>query len=447
MILAILITLVLFLLNLSLGGIDRFWVFLPIHCDVPAALFTFLGLFGYTAYKGRKPFFAGLSAVFRKPKEPNAEIAQYFQQLTQFTLFWGVLGMALGMIWALAWVRLPNIIGTPVACSVFSFMYSGWIAVLLFWPIAMRFSAHPLSAHPDPSATVFPEGEGNTTNLLENSTLHSPLSTLRFPIIATLLAIAAFFLIRALMAILLVCLFNTKAYPGVEKNLGDVEMVLWQTFLTINPGDNIQWEYYLNPVFYWDVPSFIVIVLGLVAFRLAVGKTNGISHSRFTYVPVSIFLGLLWTLEGFTMMLCDLDPDMYGAGTMVSLLTAFYGFLAAVFFAIGSWRLVGLVFIPLLSTVLAAVSVGCLWGLGELFQEQRWDIYTGLLGATLIVVGIMAGLCFIASLVAYLRLLWDSGKKVVMALRAKPDEPLTEEEAQAKQIIDDAVKRRSEPRP
>ncbi len=398
--LGILLILELYIYCWLLGG--RFLLFLQVHFDLTSLLFVLLGVVGFITIRGRRPFLAGLAALIRLPKQGNPEIARYYRQLTVFTLLWSVLGMALFCAGSLSLVRLPDIIGSFLAMSIFTFTYAAWSALMLFWPISIRYSI----------------------GTEDDSEIRKP-----FPIADTLLGIAAFFLTRALMAILFVTM-ATWVYPNglFPKGLGDVEIVLRITAFSWNPAD---WSGdlfdYLHPWLYFDTPSFIVILLSLGAFRLAAGPIK----NRFVWVPVSIVIGVLWTLEGFTIMLCDLDPMKYGAGTMVALLTAFYGFLAAVFFAIGSKRLVVLFFLALPIWGLATGVIEFADRMQQGHQFTQLDCYAC----------IMLVLFYFAFQIIFALILWDGIKKFVPGFKAKPEEPLPPEEEQARQVLDSAVTR------
>lgn len=328
--LAISLILLMFLLSAAIcsAGLD----YLIVHWDLPSAMFVFLGVLFHILRWGRPYFTTGIKALIRLPKTGDPAVAEYFRYLTRWTLGVGVAGMIYGGAVSLLLMRQPFVIGSFLAVMLFTFSYAGWLAVMVFWPISARFSAG--------SEAVSPSKKFQ-----------------HFPVAVSLLGLAAFFLNRACMAILLICLStdldSSQAFPQAE----DIDLFLEQAVLKFNPGDFYgDLVNYLHPRIYWDTPSVLIVVVSLWAFRLAAGKLK----NRMEWIPVSVLIGVLWSVEGLIIMLCDLDPDKYSSGCMVSLLTAFYGLVATLFFVIGSWRLVRIFF-------LSIVVVSCTWVLPQVF--------------------------------------------------------------------------------
>ena len=290
-----------------LGGQQFVENYLMIHFDSEAFFFVFLCLLAVVQVRGYKKFFRGLGAVIRLPKTGDAEIAAYFRRLTFDALLIGLVGMLIGGVANFFLIRCLDIVGSYIAFSLFAFSYSAWIAVMLFWPIANRFAA---DVQPIPSP--------------RNG----------FPVGLTLVGLTAYFLARAIMVMLLISLLSSKdGTPTVQ--FEDLGFIATQALFSLNPVDlDGHAMAYLNPVTYWDCPCFVMVLLSLGAVRLAAGPLK----NRLDWVPVSILVGVLWAIEGMICMLCDLDPELYVPGCMVSLLTAFYGFIAATLFAMSSLR-------------------------------------------------------------------------------------------------------------
>lgn len=301
-----------------MGGQMYFERYFMIHWDLLPLSFILVGIAAHVLIFGRKQFLPGLKAILKRPRQPNPEIAAYFHQLTWFTILLGTSGMAFFALETFADIREIDHVGAFMAASVLVFVHAGNLALLVFWPIAVRFETGA-----DKSET------GNR---------------LPFPVGLTVMGIVSFFLTRAVMAMLFVSmvLFRPSLAPLVPIQDGEANLVLKLTTLSINPAD---WQgdifQYWHPQIYYDTPSLMLILLSLGAFRLAAGPLK----NRKDWIPISILFGVLWSLEGFICMLSDLDPDKLSSGTMVALLTALYGFIAAIFFLIGSRRLVFLFFL------------------------------------------------------------------------------------------------------
>lgn len=375
--------------------------FFFIHCDFPALVFVLAGVGAHIVILGRKKFLRGLSALIRLPKEADPEIAEYYGHLTWFTLLLGVVGMAFFAVDALCYIDLIDFVGSPVALSIFIFNYAGWLALALFWPISIRYAVGSESAFP---------------------------SKLRFPVGTTLLGITAFFLTRALMAIVFVSMASFLFHQLLPKGPGEAEIVVRLAAFSFNPAD---WSgnmlNYLSPQLYFDLPSFVLILLSLGGFRLAAGRLK----NRFIWIPVSILLGVLWTLEGLVLMLTDLDPDKISSGYLVALLTAFYGFIAAVLFAIGSKRITALFFlsIPMLTLT---------WGVLAFADRMQEGYRFTLEECTAFLVVFMLDY---ALATAFGLIFWGGVKEIAKRFSRSSDGPLPPEEEQARQILDSAVTR------
>lgn len=105
-------------------------------------------------------------------------------------------------------------------------------------------------------------------------------------------------------------------------------------------------------LFFWDTPSFLLIVFTILLLAFASGKwslfVRGLSEAAemkahqpgkdseeiaalFLYLFWGNFLGgVFWSIVGWVLMLADLRMEYLGSGIAVSLLTIFY----AIFFSL-----------------------------------------------------------------------------------------------------------------
>ena len=286
-----------------IGGQMHAENYFPVRFDVPSAVVVFGGVLLHVLIFGRKQFRIGLSALRRLPQSGDTEVAAYFRRLTTFTLLVGLVGMAFAMSVGIPLVRNPDNIGVPIAASLLTFAYAAWLAVMLFWPIAVRFSTEPAAVPGTPH---------------------------RFWVPLVLIGLAACVLVRGLMAMVMLSL-TTWQDNLVTLQPGDIALLVQWTAFSSNPtGVHFDWLSQLL----WDVPSFLLILLSLGAFRLAAGKLK----NRFEWIPVCILFGVLWTMDDLVSILTDVDPDLYPIGYSVALLAALYGLIAAAFFAVGGVR-------------------------------------------------------------------------------------------------------------
>ena len=319
--------------SIALGGPDKLRVF----WDFPSMSWVLLGILFHIFTWGRLYFLPGLKVIFRRPKTGDPAIADYFRRLTVWTIGVGVVGMVFGIVWGMIWVKQPEIVGQPVAVTVLTFFYAACLAMMVFAPISVRFSIDETEAG---------------------------IKHHRFPLMLTLFGLAAYFLTRATMVMVLVSMmsFDEARELGVPNealsvDAEDVGFVFRKAVFSLNPADFYgSISHYLYPQMYWDFPSLLLVGGCLLAFRLSAGRPK----NRFDWIPVSIIYGIIGSITGMVLMLSDLDPDKYSIGCLVALLTAFYGMIAAVFFAIGSWRLVKIFF-------LSIFVIGCTWFLPFVF--------------------------------------------------------------------------------
>lgn len=385
--------------------------YFAIHWDFYSFLFVLLGILTHVFLFGKKKFRPGLRAVFRSPEKPDREIADYFWSLTFFMLLWGIIGMTMNAVASLYLIPDPDVIGAFFAMSILTFSYSAWIAVMLFLPISLRFS------------------NGQNTKAVE-----LPNAERRFPVGITLLGIASYFLTRALMAILLLTMMRNW-----DKNLlpipsDDALFVLKQAFLTLNPADPVADLTYWQPQMFWDMPSLLLILMSVWAFHLAAGKIQ----NRMVWIPVCILFGILWSLEGFTMMLSDLDPTKISSGCLVALLTAFYGLLAAVlvFLGIGKYAQIFFSFLFLLTAAIT-LPFACWFGVMALLSGEEIPLQDVSLTLFLYATALLLGILFVRAIVDYFR----QRKERFQQEFAAEEQANEEAEEQAQQLLDSVVEK------
>jgi hypothetical protein len=136
--LAALFVLFLLVATSALAGVERIAVLIDL-----SGLFCVLALTtGYIAICGYKQFLAGLPAILRRPAESSPEVAGYYRKLAAYTLTCGA-GFALTLSvlstypMPLLYVGIRTVILTT---AIYVFLYSGWLALLLFVPIAFQFA-------------------------------------------------------------------------------------------------------------------------------------------------------------------------------------------------------------------------------------------------------------------------------------------------------------------
>jgi hypothetical protein len=153
--------------------------------------------------------------------------------------------------------------------GILIFFYSGWISLLFFVPIASRFS------------------DGGFGGKLQRA-LAGP-------------------------ALVGICLLS----PILVAASG-----LW---LGVRPVDLLPQFLFVIAALY-DMPSLVLILVTITACRLGMGKLQ----DRYDWVPISILIGVLWTLHGIVIMLSNVDAATFGAGYQVALLATLYGCMGAI---------------------------------------------------------------------------------------------------------------------
>jgi hypothetical protein len=244
-----------------------------------------------------KTFFA-----FSFPTDDEAvETGRFFLHLTEFTLAWGLLGMFLGFVWAMSNLDIETI-GMPNAFCLLTFLYATGLAVFVFLPIGLRLSPTiPLSVN------------------------------WRLSIGQLLVGLGGFFLMRCLVLLMLLVVFQKANRPINPEEFGNV---ILQAAVALNPADpQSDIDDYTDPRMYRDAPCVLAVVGGWWTFRLASGKRR-----KMIAAPVLILIGVFWSIQNFCIMLADLDPDTIAPGFMVCTLTTLYAFVGAIGFLIADMR-------------------------------------------------------------------------------------------------------------
>jgi len=224
-------------------------------------------------------------------------------RLSEFTLTWGLFGMVLGLMLMLSDLH-PDRMGTGLAIMLLSFLYAMGLAMFIFLPIGLRLSP------PQLDSVVFR----------------------RLLIRLSLFALVGFVFLRCFAVILVfsVAPLLTELPPYTYAT------ALQQAAFALNPADPYGTSTIYSPFhrlsaiwLYIDPASLVLLVACWWTFRMGSGKRR-----RWIAAPIVILFGLFWSLVGFIFVLTHLNPQTFGAGYFVSMLTTLYGFLAAAGFLI-----------------------------------------------------------------------------------------------------------------
>ncbi|MCL2006295.1 MAG: hypothetical protein FWG73_09075 [Planctomycetaceae bacterium] len=235
--------------------------------------FVLSGLTGYILICGRKEFARGIKAFFAFSLLPDDEAGRFFQRLTTFTVRWGLFGMLLGLASIMLDLDLDTM-GIGIAFCLLSVLYTLGLAGFVFLPIGLRLS--PSETHP---------------------------SFWKMTVNLSLAGLAVF--------VLLACI----------RVLADIGHFGSDMFL-------VKWGFHMIGL-YLDIPSFILVVGCWWAFRLASGR-----RQKWIAAPVIILIGVFWSIQSFIFMLSAFDPEIFGPGLAICLLTTLYAFIAAAGFLI-----------------------------------------------------------------------------------------------------------------
>jgi hypothetical protein len=272
--------------------------------DLPTVLLILLGLAGYVHFFGKKEFVRGMKSFFAfsfPPDDESIQAGRFFLRLSEFTIRWGLLCMIFSLAWSMTALD-PDTIGMPVAICLLSFLYVSILVVFVFLPIGLRLS-------PQASQSSFQW----------------------FAVRLSLAGLGIFFLARFVLVLILLVIQTPDRHEAI--NLQEFGNAVQLALFSFNPADPtgnwIPSTWLRTSMFFFDLPSLILVVAGWWAFRLASGKRR-----RWIALPILIFIGLLGTVLGLTMTLADLDPVKIGPNFMMSMLTTLYAFIGAAGFFI-----------------------------------------------------------------------------------------------------------------
>ena len=274
----------LFVLSCSFSGIEG----LAAHGNLPALLCVlimtacfvrFLGLL-FGPQFGLQTLWTGLQAILHRPKEPQPDVANYFRYLALAVFAVGVIsplllvpGIFFASLIGLPDAGYPDIGHRLLMLAILIFLYSGWLALLFFMPIAFRYSG----GESDPKFRQY------------------------------LIASALLGIVSLLAIIVGTC--KVKQVP-----MGEV-------FQEVAGAVNI-WNLHSLLL---DFPSVIVVLATIGACRLGMGKVK----NQHDWIPICIFIGILWTLHEMTLIQLDEIREIFVSGVIVSLLTTLYACIFA----------------------------------------------------------------------------------------------------------------------
>jgi len=371
---------------LANAPLEAFW-------DLRAFGIVAAGIMFHFAWFGRVYFLPGVKTIFRLPRpelgETDPKLGQYYWRLTGFTLGYATLVAFVAVMILLVDFDPDNLLGMLLAIGLLAPFYAILIALAIFLPISLR-------------------------HLPDN------VNTKRFPISFTLTGFAVYFLTRAMMVILFIALVILPEPLQIK----DVGTILNQIFFKLFPTDLAfvgDEDYGYNLSMFVQTSGMVMLGVLLWGFRISAGRI----HNRWTWTPVCILYGVLGTIMGMIIMLGDMDPVTYSAGCYVALLSAFYGILAAIFFAIGNWRVPVLLFLGLfifvfLQALFLFIPQNPVAGPGPYLIVSAWLITFSLLFLYILRGGIRK-------------------MRVSRIAAVQSPEPLTPEEKQAQQILDKAI--------
>jgi hypothetical protein len=238
---------------------------------LPGLLCALFPLIGLILTCGARKFTKGLAALTRFPA-PNQEVSVCYQKLILYMIAFE-LGLALFLsVSSLLPVYALEMRKMFLTMALYAYLYTGWIVLLLLMPIAYRFSNGHFEKW-----------------LCGNLVLYSVL------------------------------------------NIGLLSCILTSTCanqMQVSPVETL--KYFASDfgiMVFVDVPSFVLFIVTLTTCRLAMGRFQ----NRFDWIPICIFIGVLWTLQGMMLMLSVVEVELvvFHAGCLVALLTTVYGFAFA----------------------------------------------------------------------------------------------------------------------
>jgi len=120
----------------TIGGMEN----IVVLYDLPALLCVLMVTVGCIVIFGYRQFLAGLPAILRRPTPSRTEVANCYRKLAEYTLACGaVLAITLSVV-SLYPIGNLGLREQMLITAISVFLYSGWLALFLFVPIAFQFS-------------------------------------------------------------------------------------------------------------------------------------------------------------------------------------------------------------------------------------------------------------------------------------------------------------------
>lgn len=379
--------------------------FFQFHFEFFAFTYILTGISGRILLSGPLKFLRGLKAILFSPKEEDREISEFYRKLANFTLVWGSLGFLTGVIISTIGIRHLDQIGYGLAFGIFSFFYASCIVFCLFWPIRFRYEPkYPL---------IGPELSGH------------------FPVAESLLGFSGYALLRLLMSLVLIAMCNYQQYSEEYIRPDELSLAFLIAIIPISPTDFIsEIGDYSKIGIYINLPSFLSILAGLGIFRLSAGRIR----NRLDWIPVSILLGVIFSIYGFIIMFSNLDPSKYGSGVFVSFLSSLYGLIFAILFFIGNKRVATLF-------ALGALILTLSQSLESAISQLKCDIME-IEPLDWIILCIVSTI-FICLLLSFVYLLFGGINNLLRKKEDNPEPGLEEKERTAEKILESAINKKT----
>jgi hypothetical protein len=324
----------------ALGG----WGLLALLYDAPALFCTLIPPAGYILISGYERFADGLSAVMHRPTKSRADVAAYFEKLALCTLAFGTSVPILAFIACQTFAaELKTDLHIVILTSaMYICFYSGWLALLLFLPISYSFS------------------DGT-----------SPSKLRPYFIIPALLGIGSF---------LCICASAVIVWTPIPIPMTAILQEL------ANPCCGFL-------VWLWDAPSLLAVCCTLAACRLGMGKLP----RRYDWIPIALVIGVLWSLQGMTMMLSDFDMNTLVPGMQVASITIIYAcvfVLAVLVNRLGMFTTLGMVAAVFIVTAIALQM--------QQFFAQTPGVFVGIFNLIMSAIAVILGALWFGFALDYL---------------------------------------------
>ena len=267
--LAALIVILLLVAMSTIGGMEN----IVVLYDLPALLCVLFLTMAGIVICGYRQFLAGLLAILRRPTPSQPDVANCYRKLAAYTLACGaVLAITLSVV-SLYPIGDLGLRKQMLTTAISVFLYSGWLALLLFVPIAFQFS------------------DGDWRDKWWRF-LSAP-------------AVAG------------VCLLPV-VFTGACVNWLQVDPV---QLLQNHTDYSILWHWHMR-----DPINIALVLATITALRLGMGRLQ----NRYNWIPICILVGILWSLLGMMLALANFDPGFFLFGCLLALLHTLYGCICAI---------------------------------------------------------------------------------------------------------------------